>query len=80
MNVIIVAALALLVLVIVSVIFMSRSSTFVIESRGCESSGGTCVDDPSECPAGTKATGISSLTCTDSSGEPNGRICCIAGE
>jgi hypothetical protein len=44
MNLIIVAALALLVLVTVSLIFIGRTNTFNKQAKGCESAGGTCVD------------------------------------
>jgi len=42
LNVIIIAALALLVLVIVAVIFMGRAGTFRKESGNCANMGGYC--------------------------------------
>ncbi len=42
LNVIIIAAIALLVLVILSVIFMGRMGTFSDKSQDCTSQGGQC--------------------------------------
>ncbi len=42
MNVIIIAAIALLVLVVLSVIFMGRSAQFSEQIAACESNGGKC--------------------------------------
>lgn len=47
-NVIVVAAVALLVLAVLAVIFLGRSNIFVKESVNCESQGGQCV--VGECP------------------------------
>ncbi|MFP4400450.1 MAG: hypothetical protein ACLFPQ_01090, partial [Candidatus Woesearchaeota archaeon] len=44
MNFIIIAALALLVLVTVSLIFMGRLNIFNIQAKSCESAGGQCFD------------------------------------
>lgn len=51
MNVIIIAAIALLVLVILSVIFIGRMGGFGEETAGCATRGGTCYSG--SCPAGT---------------------------
>ena len=45
LNVIIIAAIALIVLVVISVIFASRSQIFGTETRSCTNKGGTCRDD-----------------------------------
>ncbi len=50
MNVIIIAAIALLVLVVLSVIFVGRLGIFGEKAAACETVGGTCYVD---CPAGT---------------------------
>lgn len=42
MNVIIVAAIALLVLVVLSIIFLGKSETFGRETAACENKGGQC--------------------------------------
>lgn len=52
MNVIIIAAIALLVLVILSVIFIGRMGKFGERTAACEQQGGTCYDGTT-CPAGT---------------------------
>ena len=43
LNTIIIAALALLVLVIVAVIFTGRAGLFRVESGSCDNNGGQCV-------------------------------------
>jgi hypothetical protein len=43
LNVIIIAAIALLVLVILSVIFMGRMGTFGQQTKSCESNKGKCL-------------------------------------
>jgi hypothetical protein len=68
MNVIIIAAIALLVLVILSVVFIGRMGTFSGETAGCASKGGTCYEGG--CPQGT--TPFSSGTCAE-----EGEACCL---
>jgi hypothetical protein len=69
-NVIIVAAIALLVLVVLSVIFLGRAGVFSQKSLDCEGQGGQCV--VGACPAGIgeyniwvcpKTSGGASQTC-----------------
>ncbi len=81
MNVIIIAALALLVLVILSVIFMSRTGMFISDSKNCEQLGGRCVALTDECPAGYVAKSMGSMKCLKSDGsvDPD-KKCCVAGE
>lgn len=45
MNVIIIAALALLVLIVIAVIMTGRVRTFGSGVRSCKSQGGTCSDN-----------------------------------
>lgn len=81
MNVIIIAALALLVLVIVSMIFMSRTTTFVRESKSCMQMGGTCKDLADSCPAGMVEQRIGGAQCLNSDGTVDDtRKCCMTGE
>jgi hypothetical protein len=68
MNVIIIAAIALLVLVILSVIFIGRMGSFGQQTGSCESQGGTCYDG-STCPQGTTTY---DLECEE------GQSCCLA--
>jgi uncharacterized membrane protein len=49
-TVIIVAAIALLVLVVLSIIFLGRAGIFSQKTVDCEGQGGQCVVGP--CPAG----------------------------
>ena len=69
MNVIIIAAIALLVLVILSVIFIGRMGSFGEQTGACDQQGGTCYDGTS-CPQGTAKHG--SLQCSE------GQVCCIS--
>jgi hypothetical protein len=50
-NVIVVAAIALLVLVVLSVVFLGRFGTFSQQSADCENKGGRCA--VGACPSGT---------------------------
>ena len=69
MEVIIIAAIALLVLVILTVLIL-RQTGKVSDQTGCESSatGGQCVVE-GECDA---ATGIVTQSCTE-----EGYVCCV---
>ena len=67
MNVIIIAAIALLVLVILSVIFIGRMGSFGEASAACSQQGGTCYDGTT-CPSGTTKY---SLKCDE------GQVCCL---
>lgn len=81
MNVIIIAALALLVLVILSMIFMSRTSNFVTESKSCTQNGGTCVDIDESCPAGMTEKNVGNIACLDNQGNQlDEKKCCMTGE
>lgn len=51
-NMIIVAAVALIVLVVLSVIFLGRFGIFSSKTVDCETQGGSCV--VGACPAGQK--------------------------
>ena len=52
-NIVIVAAVALLVLVILSVIFMGRMGTFSATSKDCVAQGGKCFVKTDGCGSGT---------------------------
>ena len=81
LNVIIIAALALLVLVILSVVFMTQSTIFSRETRSCTQQGGICVPQGSDCPAGMSARTIGTMRCLYSDGSPNpNEVCCLPGE
>ncbi len=67
MNVIIIAAIALLVLVILSVIFIGRMGGWGEKVGGCATQGGTCYDG-STCPTGTTPF---SAKCEDN------QVCCL---
>jgi hypothetical protein len=75
LNVIIIAAIALLVLVILSVIFMGRMGVFGEKSKDCQTQGGKCAAVNSNCGEGDTAdypTPYSAWDCPNT-----GETCCI---
>ncbi len=68
-NVIIIAAIALLVLVVLSVIYIGRMGDWGTKAANCENKGGDC-SGTGECPAGK--TEFKGWTCTDKA-----NTCCI---
>ena len=80
MNVIIVAALALIVLVVLSVIFMSRAGIFAQSTGECITNGGTCMDNEAGACQGDLQS-VSDNTClTKVEGKKvldTEKICCI---
>jgi hypothetical protein len=72
-NVIVVAAIALLVLVVLSVVFLGRFGNFTQQSGDCENKGGRCV--VGACPTGTNPYGGWSCQNTASGAS---QTCCIA--
>jgi hypothetical protein len=81
MNAIIIAALALLVLVVLAIIFMGQMGGNATDLRKCESIGGKCVEDR-QCPAGWSKTTLSNVACLDSDGKADkvNQQCCTVGE
>jgi len=73
-NTIIVAAVALLVLVIVSVVFMIRMGIFSQASNDCKKFQGSC-DYGSSCPSGMMVhpTGV----CYDGNEVDRSSVCCV---
>jgi hypothetical protein len=71
-NVIIIAAIALLVLVVLSIIFVGRLNIFGVKTTACESVGGTCYVD---CPTGTSEYSAGAR-CPDVEGVK--QKCCLA--
>ncbi|MFH0979050.1 MAG: hypothetical protein V1837_07165 [Candidatus Woesearchaeota archaeon] len=79
MNVIIIAALALLVLVVLSVIFLTRAGIFSRETMNCRQQGGLCVSSADSCPEGHPIA-YNSWKCLNSDGKVNNdEKCCITG-
>ena len=81
MNVIIAAALALLVLVILSVVFVGKMSKTRQEIDSCAANGGRCLN-PGEC--GVNPDGSNDPykretrhECMDLRGKPTGDVCCM---
>jgi hypothetical protein len=52
MNVVVIAALAMLVLVVLGVIFLQGTSEVPQKLKGCVASGGQCVESGESCPVG----------------------------
>ncbi len=71
-NVIIVAAIALLVLVVLSIIFVGRLGLFGEKTNACETVGGTCY---LTCPTGTTEY-TAGAKCSDVDGVA--QKCCLA--
>ena len=75
MNVIIIAAIALLVLVVLSMIFLGKIGTWGSDVDACNNKGGQCVSadmDCSEATNGEKTTENMLWSC------PEDQKCCIA--
>ena len=74
MNVIIIAALALIVLVVLAVVFMGRMGLWGTEIDTCENNGGRCVADQAACEALGPYTSIKS---GDSYACGENQVCCV---
>ena len=74
LNAIIIAALALLVLVVLAMIFTGRIGIFTTEAKNCATMGGTCVGDTSEC-VGAEQRIMSKYSCPEES-----PVCCLRFE
>ncbi len=85
MQVIIIAALALIVLLILAFILTGKFRIFGITTRSCESFGGNCIREPDS--RVTKKFGLlycpedhvtkRNTDCEDEDKYPTGAICCI---
>lgn len=73
MNVIIIAALALLVLVVLSIIFLGRTGSWSKDTVNCVQNGGTCADS-CDSTQGFSAYPAWKSSCVD---EGTGDMCCI---
>ncbi len=73
-NMIIVAAVALIVLVVLSVIFLGRFGIFSSKTADCETQGGQCV--VGACPTGQRDYAI--WTCPKTASGAS-QSCCIVG-
>jgi len=73
-NIIVIAAIGLLVLVVLSVIFISQLGQFGQKVGECENKGGTCVLAAEACPPAFP-TAYSDWTCETVNDEA--RKCCI---
>ncbi len=78
MNVIIIAALGLLVLVVLSVVFLGRAGVFSKSTADCVIQGGTCMDASTKCINQNNAQMIQSATLSCPA-LPDGtvQICCL---
>lgn len=76
MNLIIIAAIGLLVLVVLSMIFLGRLGTFGQKSADCEVQGGKCAAECGNVDYGTQGMKKNPLlTCEPVADEA--RLCCI---
>ncbi len=67
MNTIVIAALALIALIVIAFIFISRANMFKTDVESCENKGGSCAPG-NECPLGATGT---DFVCQD------GQVCCL---
>lgn len=76
LTTIVVAAIALLVLVILSVIFIGRMTAFSIESSACKNAGGKCLVSCS----GTRPTAVPFSCVNNPDTDENEALysCCVA--
>ena len=84
LNIIIIAAVGLLVLVILSVIFIGKMGMTSKNVDNCETKGGTCVGNNNACtdPAPNGRAGKvapSSFKCFDTNNVQDSRVCCLTG-
>ena len=77
LNIIVIAAIALLVLVVLSVVFIGKTGVFVKESDDCQNKGGRCADPGVSC--GMVGTNVEDYKTPYSAWKcPNeGETCCI---
>ncbi len=81
-NVIIIAAIALLVLVILSVIFMGRMGTFTGGVKDCELSGGKCLvscPDPADATTSDYNKQFDVWVCKQAVDGTTTNVCCVKG-
>ncbi len=79
-NLIIVAILALLVLVVMSLIFTGRIGMFRKSVDSCASLGGSCVMDESVCSGQyqrIERSGVCDLNLENDPGSPDDGLCCV---
>lgn len=76
LNVIIIAAIALLVLVVLSMIFTGKLGGWTKAQNECAANGGTCVDDASAC-TGENAQLMTRYSCPNAD---TGEVCCLTLE
>jgi len=76
MNVIIIAALALLILVILAVIFIGRMGT---TTKGVDQCKGTCVASSEDCTSKGAYNKVTNEPCYGADGKPNtdNPVCCV---
>lgn len=76
LNVIIVAAIGLIVLVVLTFIFLNQTGKFGIGINKCVDKGAECYN--SKCPSGYQALSTLSAKCYDSDNEvEKSKVCCI---
>ena len=74
MNTIVIAAIAMLVLVVVSIIFIQQMGWFNVRSKDCQTVGGEC--QPGNCAEGYALHPRGA--CFDASGEKDASLACCS--
>lgn len=77
MNVIIIAALALMVLVVIGVVFMSKTINFRKQTDTCSANGGVCIDKTIGCNADNYEKETTGVCFTDGKTADPAKVCCI---
>ena len=79
LNIIIMAAVGLLVLVILSVIFIGKMGLTSKNVDNCETKGGQCVDTAATCTSGGGKVAPSAFKCFNADNTPNtaNSVCCL---
>ena len=75
-NVIVVSAIALLVLVVLSVMFFGKIGLFAAKSSSCAERGGQCL--PDICPIEQGLVKTTTMSCPKTA-EGGDLVCCIPG-
>ncbi|MBT3464787.1 hypothetical protein HOD20_00980 [archaeon] len=79
-NLIITAAIAMVVLIVIVLIFTGKIGTFRQNTSRCEASGGTCVDTVLQCQGQFEKT-FPGGSCPGDDGKDNTRddgVCCLS--
>lgn len=79
LNVVIIAAIALIVMVVLIMVFTGKIGTFTKETASCDSQGGSCVSDIDGCEGDFEKKMAKYICDEDGDGEPDDDlVCCLS--